>query len=283
MNATVVPARVRAFVIISLTVVLQVGYFVRSIRAVQISDSHLVRQVGRLSHGVNTHDTLQAVIASVMALSPPPDIIIATGDLADDGADATYARVRSLLLKTRIPTYVLPGNHDDVEGMRRSLQGQSIHFESAARLGCWDFAFVNSQVVGEGYGRVDAHEMTKLKRNLLRSGERPTLVALHHAPLPKCPSAGCQLVNAAEFLDLLAGFPGVKAVIAGHTHATYEEKNEHILLLTAPSTFAQAWHAQTADDQGDFWSTHRLDGSMQGFRVLDLLPGGEVHSEVHWI
>ena len=48
--------------------------------------------------------------------------MVVTGDLADNASDEEYEQLRELLAPLEVPSYVLPGNHDD----RRAL---SRHFD----------------------------------------------------------------------------------------------------------------------------------------------------------
>jgi Icc protein len=256
----------------------------KSLRVVQVTDIHLLPEPGSKLYGVDTAIALQLVINAIAQLLPKPDLIIATGDLAEDGSNKTYSRLRKILAGTNLPVYVLSGNHDDSSAMQDALVSRNIKFVDKARLGGWFFVFVNSQAVGESYGFISPAEMSLLKANLEAAGDAPVMVALHHTPMPICLRANCQLQNAVELNNLLDGFRNVKAVIAGHTHIEAEEINGSYIRYTTPSTFAQVDHGQATDsDTGDFWSSHTMDGSAHGFRVLDLMPDGEVNSQVYWV
>ncbi len=254
------------------------------IRAVQITDIHLLSEPGAKLYGVDTAISLQKVIDAIVNLSPPADLIIATGDLAEEPSKKTYNRLRGILALTNIPVYVLAGNHDDIDEMSGSLIGGNIKFVDRVRIDDWIFMFVNTQQVGESYGFISSDEMALLKANLEAAGDAPVVVALHHTPMPICPRANCQLQNVTEFNQLMQSFRSVKAVIAGHTHVAAENINASHIQYTTPSTFAQVDHGLASNlDEGDFWSSHTMDGSSHGFRVLDLMPDGQVNSQVHWV
>jgi Icc protein len=256
----------------------------KSLRIAQITDIHLLAEPGAKLYGVDTAISMQKILEAITRLSPPPDLMIATGDLAEDGSKATYNRFGNILSSVNIPVYVLAGNHDDIAEMHDSLTKENINFVDKARMDSWAFMFVNSQVVGESYGFISRDEMSLLKGNLEDAGELPVIVALHHTPMPICPRANCQLQNATEFNQLINDFPNVKGVIAGHTHVEAEEFNAGHVQYTTPSTFAQVDHglASTSDIR-DFWASHTMDGASHGFRVLDLTPDGQVSSQVHWV
>lgn len=255
------------------------------LRIAQITDLHVTPEPGSALYGVDTARALERVLDDMTSLPHPPELIIATGDLAEDGASVTYTRIRNILCEAGVRTYVLPGNHDDTGAMRRWLTSEHVRFESLVNQGGWAIVLVDSHVERKDYGQVTADELRLLERNLDIAGDLPVLVALHHTPDPRCPSSDCQLTNADELITLLRRYPKVKCVVAGHTHTTVDEERDGLRLFTTPSTFAQTTHAQLGEsvDHEDFWASHQLDGSRHGYRVLDLLPNGEVRSQVHWV
>lgn len=256
-----------------------------TIRVVQITDIHLTAEPGSALYGVDTAQSLKNIIHEIRRLPGKPDLVIATGDLAEDGARSTYERLRELLVALETPVYLLPGNHDNVSEMRSCFNVDEIFFTTKTRFSNWGIVFVNSQVEGHSHGFVNPAEIAELEKNITGFGDRPVLVALHHTPSDLCPSSGCKLGNSDEFTALLNRHENVKGVIAGHTHnATEIDVGGHVQ-FTTPSTFAYAIHAQAGEpvDHEDFWSSHKLDGSIQGYRVLDLSAEGRIRSEVHWL
>jgi Icc protein len=254
-------------------------------QVVQITDLHLLSEKGVELYGVDTAATLEKVIEAILNLESKPDLIIATGDLAEDASPQTYRRLQKILSAIDIPVYVLAGNHDDVHEMQKSLVNEQIKFESQLEFGDWDFAFVNTQVIGESHGFISQTAMSMLEENLAKANGRPILIALHHTPSNVCPSRGCQLHNASALKALIDQHPNVKAVLAGHTHTPVEEVLGECTIYTTPSTFAQATHAQlgASVDHNDFWDSHQLNGDRNGFRILELQPNGEIKSEVVWV
>lgn len=256
-----------------------------TIRVVQITDIHLTAKPGTELYGVDTAQSLENIIEAIKKLPVKPDVIITTGDIAEDGSKSAYSRFQDLVAGLNIPVYVLPGNHDDISNMGSSFKTEGFHCTAAMRLKNWGFVFVNSQVEGHSHGDVGLDELAEMEKSISELSGLPILVSLHHSPSNMCPSSGCQLKNAAEFTAALNQHPNVKGVIAGHTHNAYEINAGGHTQFTTPSTFAHATHAQpgASVDHEDFWSSHSLDGSLQGFRILDLFPDGVIRSEVCWI
>ena len=256
-----------------------------TLRVAQLTDIHLTAKTGSELYGVDTAQSLQKIVDVIKRLADKPDVVIATGDLAEDGAEATYIRLRALLETLGIPVYVLLGNHDDISVMRSVLASDGFHCTNTMTMQGWGFVFVNSQLEGYSHGYIGPDELIELEKNINALPDYPILVTLHHTPSKVCPSFGCQLENAKEFTELLNRHSNIKGVIAGHTHNACEIDAGGHTQFTTPSTFAKATHAQAGEsvDHDDFWACHSLDGSLQGFRILDLLPDGMINSEVHWL
>jgi 3',5'-cyclic-AMP phosphodiesterase len=251
----------------------------------QITDLHLLPEKGAELYGVDTGAALEKVIEVIINLEVKPDLIVATGDLAEDASAQTYQRLQGIISTVDTPVYVLPGNHDDVNEMQKYLVNEQIKFESQLEFGDWLFAFVNTKVVGESHGFISQTEMSVLEGNITKANGQPMLIALHHTPTDVCPSKGCQLHNAQALKAIIERHPNVKAVLAGHTHTPEEEVLGECTIYTTPSTFAMATHAQlgASVDHNDFWDSHQLNGDHQGFRVLELKSNGGIQSEVVWV
>ncbi len=268
-----------------------------NIRILQITDLHILPEADTKLYGVDTYRSLQSVLASAFALDHAPEAIIASGDLAEDGSQASYRRLQDVLAATGLPVFVLPGNHDDVANMEQALVGGSIKMQTAHSTGGWKLVFLNSQIPGESHGRVTDDALRALRDDLENNPDTQYLIALHHPPIAPCQHPVCQLEAADDFLDSLGAFANVKAVISGHAHLEDTTLRGHLTLMTTPATCAQASHGVTpkTDTQtwgvqadldlayDDFKATHRVDPTRHGYRILDLLPDGSFTTQVHWV
>ncbi|PMZ30260.1 phosphodiesterase, partial [Pseudomonas sp. GW247-3R2A] len=63
--------------------------------------------------GMNTRDSLQKVIELVRLQQPQIDLIVASGDLSQDGTLESYQLFRDLTRQLDAPTRWIPGNHDE--------------------------------------------------------------------------------------------------------------------------------------------------------------------------
>ena len=64
---------------------------------VQLTDSHLFGEPDTAMLGVNTDASLRAVLRQIEADGKHPDLLLATGDLSQDGEAAAYRRFAAIL------------------------------------------------------------------------------------------------------------------------------------------------------------------------------------------
>src|SRR6188768_3699852 len=102
----------------------------------QLSDPHIKSPGQLLYDRIDTAGYLERAIAHVLRLDPLPDLVIMTGDLVDGGKAEEYALLRQLLAPLSMPVYVIPGNHDAREPLRRAFasdgylprEGEYLHY-----------------------------------------------------------------------------------------------------------------------------------------------------------
>lgn len=254
-------------------------------RIVQITDLHILGDEDATLSGVKPSRSLAKVIDDIRLLSPPPKLVIASGDLTDQGSEQAYQNLQRLLNRLPCAVYVMAGNHDETEVMNAVLPADNIVSQRQSSCEDWQLIFVNSKDANGSNGFVTDDELEWLEQQLEQAGNQPVLLAMHHTPLTLCASATCQFKNADALLDLLQKYHNVKALIAGHTHNNVEEVRGNLRIMTTPSTMVQVTHnqheARTPDK--DFWDFHQADTSRHGYRVVDLFANGELESTVHWV
>jgi 3',5'-cyclic AMP phosphodiesterase CpdA len=211
---------------------------------VQLSDPHIGATwgVGDPVAG------LRAAVESVLRLPDAPDAVLMSGDLADNAADWEYETVRDLLASLNVPFYVLPGNHDDRDTLRRQFDlpgagapGTPVQY--AVDLGPLRLVILDSTRPGEVPGHLDAERLSWLDRELARAPERVTLLALHHPPVSTGIAAWDELClppdDRSALADVLQRHPQVRRVVAGHVHRTMAAELGGRTVLTVPSTYVQ--------------------------------------------
>jgi 3',5'-cyclic-AMP phosphodiesterase len=211
----------------------------------QLSDLHLGDDPKR---GADPRSSLEAVLAALARLPNPLDAIVVTGDVADHGKRKEYRLARELLDATGVPVHAMPGNHDDRAKLREAfdLPGEGdepIDYE--VDLGPLALVVVDSTGPGEEEpGRFEPAQLERLDRTLADLGEKPTIVAMHHSPLPTAMPGwdGANLIPAEDgaLAEVIARHPNVRAIIGGHLHRIATATLADRPVLSGPSTYLNA-------------------------------------------
>ncbi len=223
----------------------------------QISDPHIVRE-GTLAYGrVDTPRLLECCVQKILALPRRPDAVVATGDLAENGAAEEYGLLAELLAPLSMPLYLVAGNHDERGALRaafpkhRHLHGddgfvQYVVDEFALRL-----VVLDTVVPGKPGGTLCEKRLRWLERSLGES-QRPTVVAQHHPPFPSGLTFmdRMSLANPADEAAVIARHRQVERIISGHHHRVAQARFAGTVASICPST------------------AHQL--------LLDLVPGADI-------
>ncbi len=243
-----------------------------TLRVLQITDTHLYAEPGATLLGVNTLDSFHAVIDAFRDAAWEPDLVLATGDLVHDASPTGYRGLAKLLNHFERPVLCLPGNHDDPPVMRQHLSLGNVSTPQVQDIGAWRFVMLDSVIPGEVGGHLRESELQCL-REALHEPERPTLVCLHHQPVP----VGSHWIdtmgldNPEEFMEIIEQAPAVRGVLWGHVHQRYDGVHNHVRLMASPSTCVQ--FSSNSDD-------FAIDELPPGFRLLALTPDGTIHTQV---
>ncbi len=244
----------------------------RPIRIVQLTDSHLGEQENATLLGMNTEQSLAYVIDMLVERSEEFDLILATGDIALNGAPEAYRRFQEKLSRFQQPKVWLAGNHDDSSAMRDVI-GYGAEMSRTVQLGSWQLILLDSVVAGEVGGHLAQSELNFLRHCLAGHPDRPALIALHHHPM----AIGCdwldeqQVDNADELLAIVHEYDNVKAVCWGHVHQDFYRCHNDVHYMSAPSTCVQF-----APNSPEF----KLDSALPGVRWLELQPDGHLATEI---
>ena len=154
------------------------------LRVVQLTDLHLLGDPAGRLRGVDTEATLGAVLAAARGDLARADLLLLTGDLAEHGEAAAYARLHRQLAGLGPRQFAVPGNHDDASRLARCFPASGRRRVAALALGTWPLLLLDSALPGSSAGRLDRRQLAWLRRQLRRHRGRPALVILHHPPLP---------------------------------------------------------------------------------------------------
>ncbi len=248
-----------------------------TVRLVQITDCHLVADPAALLRGVDTGATLSAVIERVRAEAPPPELVLATGDLSQDGSAESYRRLKALFAQLDAPVHCLPGNHDDPATLSAVLPGDGVHVGRGIVRGNWQIVFLDSTVAGREDGRLDATELDALDDALGAHPRRHALVCFHHHPVVTGGAWGewVSLENADDLFAVLDRHEQVRGVLWGHIHQPFEGARRGVRLIGSPSSC--------------FQFVSGADGSLEtssdppAYRRIALHADGAITSDIRWL
>lgn len=231
----------------------------------QLSDIHFAGSPDRLVEGHDPAARLEAVLDTWAARHGTADLVLLTGDNADDGSPEAYARLAPAVQRLAIPVLAVPGNHDVahrvavVFGTRRT-----------AEVGTWRVVGLDSSRPDQIHGTIDVPAALRLLDDL---DARPTVVAIHHPPVSPSTHEWFQLDGADALLDGLAARPHVRMVVSGHLHEAFEyEGPGQLSLLGCPSTLVGIRHRGESYEIGADIPT--------GARVLHLGDDGRFTSSL---
>lgn len=243
-----------------------------SVLIVQLSDSHLFAEEDGKLLGMNTCDSLQRVIERVLEEQPRIDLMLASGDLSQDGSLASYQLFRELTDPVAANARWFAGNHDELPSMRAACK-DSDRLEPILDLGNWRITLLDSSIPGAVPGFLADDQLELLEKSLSSAPERHHLVCFHHHPV----SIGCTwmepigLRNPDALFAVLAKAPQVKAVLWGHIHQEFDQQRDGVRLLASPSTCVQF-----APGSEEF----QVDTTAPGYRWLRLHADGRLETGV---
>lgn len=242
-------------------------------RVLQFTDSHLLADPGKPFLGIRPVDTLDAVIELAFRNHPNPDLILLTGDLSQDASIAAYQQINRRFGDLGIPVGLIPGNHDRLERMRQTFHSPTVQVCERMEHGGWHILLLDSTVRGKVGGAFGPSDFEQLERWLSDNRDHPTLVCLHHQPVPVgtgwLDTIG--LDDPKRFLAILDQHPQVKGILWGHVHQSFDGHRHGIPLMATPSTSIQ-FKPLTED--------FALDPVPPGYRWLELHPDGSIRSGV---
>lgn len=214
----------------------------------QISDLH-IQAGGKLAYGkVDTVAFLSQAVATLNALDPQPDIVLATGDLVERGSAEEYGLLREILAPLKAPLLVVPGNHDARVALKAAFpdaggdrvgDSEFFHYavdEFAVRLIGYD-----TTVPRKPIGLVCEARAAWIEETLAAGGDKPTLVFMHHPPF----ATGIQYMDAMglkhpeRLAAVVARYPNVERLVCGHLHRSIQARFAGTIASVCPSTAHQ--------------------------------------------
>jgi Icc protein len=223
--------------------------------------------------GINTHYYFQAILDLAFAENQYYDLILLTGDLAQDPCEASYLQILNCVLPYKIPCVCMPGNHDDLALMQQILNSGPVSCRKLLLFENWQLICLNSQIPGSPGGRLADQELQFLEQCLLDQPDLNALIAVHHHCL-ETKSAWMDTMmieNSQALFSIINRYPQVKAITNGHIHQLMDVKKDSVRIMGTPSTCFQF-----KPESRDFG----LDTSAPGYRTIQLYADGRVESDI---
>jgi 3',5'-cyclic AMP phosphodiesterase CpdA len=193
---------------------------------VQITDLHISR-AARPQNQARNAARLRTVLKAIAALKPRPVAILATGDLVDEGLAEEYAALKDIMAESAIPVHFGIGNHDSRAGFQAAFPhvpaDENGFVQYAVTIGGLRVLMCDT-VEGKDRGGFCDKRAAWLAAQLDAAPDEPTLLALHHPPVPSGIPWMDEAADAPWLKRLAAVIEGrrqIKGLISGHMHRAY--------------------------------------------------------------
>ncbi len=243
----------------------------------QITDLHLFGDDNHTLMGLQTSNTLEAVLNSVklnMANGVlDPSCIVLSGDISQDYSLASYQKVLNYFDDFTCPIYALLGNHDNSYVFENAFLHSKINLDKKVILGNWLILLLNSHVPFQVGGHLSDGELSFLESELAANQDKFVLIFVHHHLLP-CTALWLNkidLANKERLFSIIDKYNCVVGVSSGHIHQNFHEMRNNVDYFTTPSTCLQF-----AENTENF----KADVVMPGYRWFSLDSDGSCTSGI---
>lgn len=251
------------------------------INILQITDIHFREKVEGTIYGVETQilfeQTLAQIKDEVIQTNKKIDVLLATGDISQDGSAASYQRFHEFIKPLQVPSYFLQGNHDYSQPMQvefgASRVAPCLVSKNDLANSPWKIVLLNSSVEDQVGGHFATEQLEYLEKVLTADPQSPTLLCFHHHPMLINSAWLDQQVidNADAFFNIVDKFSNVKLGIYGHVHQDRKTLRNNVPYFATPSTCAQF-----APEKNEF----SLDERAPAYRWIRLYDDGHFETEI---
>ena len=249
-------------------------WIISKMKIIQISDLHLytseksLMNMGVYSAPFSTEESFQRVYNAISQRDTPADVMIVSGDIAEEPCIKTYRRLAPQLSALGMPYYCIAGNHDRPDYIRRYLNTADY-----LDKGQWRIIFLDTSKAGFPDGHLSSEQLAKLEHYL--QTDRHILITMHHHPIPVQSQwmDELRLQEADRFLALIEQYPQVKGVAFGHIHQAFDQTLNNIRYLGTVSTCIQFHPHQ---------KKMLFSNEAPGYREIDLQDDGSIETTIHF-
>ena len=165
---------------------------------------------------------IQSTLSYINARAAGIDVLLVTGDLADEGVPSEYREAYGVL-ESPLPMLITAGNHDVREPFSATLLGAETSgpINHARRVGDVLFLMCDSSVPGRNDGYIDDQTIAWMSAQLeAEDPHTPVFVAFHHPPvelhMPFMDSI--RQTGEERLVPLVERHPNIVAFLCGHAH-----------------------------------------------------------------
>jgi 3',5'-cyclic AMP phosphodiesterase CpdA len=211
-----------------------------------LTDCHVVEPGALVADRVDTAAALRRAVAVIRTMEPRPEVVLATGDLVNDGRPGQYDHLMALLEPLDQPVLPIPGNHD----VRSEVRARFPVVPDGPDDAPVDYVVddhpvrligLDTSIVGSHAGRLSDRQLAWLDERLGEAPERPTLLFQHHPPfrsgIAHMDAMGLDGIE--RLASVLVRYRNVEAVVCGHLHRAIQARFAGTIASCWPSTGAQ--------------------------------------------
>lgn len=215
----------------------------------QITDPHVAAEGTAVRALVDTPQRLVDAFEQCADLPRVPDVILLTGDLANDATPVEYDLLAETLHHAPCPVLPIPGNHDDPALLRATFAAAGVCPADLPDAPAGEFHYahddldvrfvaLDTTVADLHNGEVTERSAAWLDDTLAARSDQPTVVFMHHTPY----ATGSWwfdyngVAGAERLRTVLARHPQVIRVVTGHVHRATHTQWGTLTLSSAPST-----------------------------------------------
>lgn len=214
----------------------------------------LIAQITDLHLGFDRDDPdelnrrrLDRTLRTLAEMEPRPDLLLLTGDLAEEGDDeVSYRRLAEALAPAPFPFFMAMGNHDSRDAFRRVFPNAPAADDGFIHYAIDDLPLriivLDTLEPGRHGGGFCETRAAWLEARLAEAPEHPTLIVLHHPPIETGLSWMTENPGAGWVRRLRAVVErhgNIVSMIAGHLHRPVVTRWAGTVLAVCPSTAPQ--------------------------------------------
>ena len=222
----------------------------------QISDSHISLPEPDNSHRL---DDLKTAVDEINELKNPADVVVHTGDVSHNATEEEYHAAKQILDNLKAPLFVIPGNRDRRQIMRKMFGGKIgpeipkpfIQYS----LDQWNTKLILLDTLNENdrVGEICRKRMEHLAEMLNKDSEKPTVIFMHHPPYDVVEAPHPFQFDSRETVEklnnLTATHRQIIGIFCGHSHRATTGKLGNIPASTIPALSIDLRFGKFAESQ----------------------------------